>query len=186
MWRLTIVFRSLILLLPLSGILYWFGLNFRLMPTPGSFQVEAGRRVYENSGCPVCHSRFVRNSVTDIVRYLPDVYLKKDFSPAAGFDRFGQGRLDFFSRRIGPDLEYLPVTSANFDFLENYLKNPRAYYPGSMMPSYDRLFREKLTRDEISFARGSRNSDVGFETMTRGQALLAYLKEFSRNEMYRN
>lgn len=164
----------------------WYFLFFMALdPKPGfqavSSPANAGRRVYEKSGCPACHTRFVRNTVADMIRFRPDDYLKADISPATGLLKFQSRNPDVFSRRIGPDLEYLTASSTNDEFLMNYIKNPQAVFKHSVMPAYAALFHEKLTDDEIFFASGTQKNKVAFEKYTRGEALMDYLKGTSEN-----
>ncbi|MDH4263284.1 MAG: cbb3-type cytochrome c oxidase subunit II [Spirochaetia bacterium] len=174
-----IVLWSIIMLLPML----YFTFLFTKVPLPSNNAlVNVGRRVYEKSGCPVCHSRFVRSTMSDMVRFLPDNYLNFDTTKFNALRRFQNHRLDMFSSRIGSDLEYLTLSSTNDIFLEQYLKNPGAFNNNTLMPKYEHLFYEKLSQDEILFALGSLKNNVGIEkyidNYTRGEALIYYLKEY--------
>ena len=141
--------------------------------------MRAGHRVYENSGCPSCHSAFLRNNISDLARFLPENYNQVNVSREAYQQRFNTANLDFFTRRIGPDLEYTSDALNNFDFMIDYIKNPRRYNNESIMPGFSDLFNQKLTRDEISFAVGRNKSQSALNLYTRGDVLIYYIKQSS-------
>lgn len=173
---LAVFFWSIFLLSPMIYFLSRSKENSPLNPI-----VLAGRRVYENSGCPACHTRFLRKNVAEMARYTPDDYFKIDVTPAASQQRFNSNQLDMFTRRIGPDLEFPSDVWDDPVFLESYLKNPRRMYKHSIMPGYAHLFNEKLTADEILFASRSLKNKPDLGMYLRGQALISYLRETPKN-----
>jgi cytochrome c oxidase cbb3-type subunit 2 len=100
-----------------------------------------GREVYIANGCVYCHSQQPRD---------------RNFGPDA---ERGWGRAsvpgDYFydkphllgSMRTGPDLFNIGVRQPSKDWHLGHLYQPRAYVPGSIMPSYPFLFEIKDKAD---------------------------------------
>ncbi|WP_411881588.1 cbb3-type cytochrome c oxidase subunit II [Polaromonas sp. YR568] len=103
-----------------------------------------GREVYIANGCVYCHSQQPRD---------------RNFGPDA---ERGWGRAsvpgDYFydkphllgSMRTGPDLFNIGVRQPSKDWHLGHLYQPRAYVPGSIMPSYPYLFVVKDAKDAES------------------------------------
>ena len=104
-----------------------------------------GREVYIANGCVYCHSQQPRD---------------RSFGPDA---ERGWGRVsvpgDYYydnphllgSMRTGPDLFNIGVRQPSMDWNLGHLYQPRAYVPGSIMPSYPYLFeiKDKADPDEV-------------------------------------
>jgi cytochrome c oxidase cbb3-type subunit 2 len=100
-----------------------------------------GREVYIKNGCIYCHSQQPRDKAQ-----APD-------------DKRGWGRAsvaaDYFydkphllgTMRTGPDLFNIGARQPSADWHLGHLYQPRAYTPGSIMPSYPYLFETKETPD---------------------------------------
>jgi cytochrome c oxidase cbb3-type subunit 2 len=100
-----------------------------------------GRQVYIANGCMYCHSQQPR---------------ARNFGPDA---TRGWGRAsvpgDYFydkphllgSMRTGPDLFNIGVRQPSKDWNLGHLYQPRAYVPGSIMPSYPYLFETKAAAE---------------------------------------
>ena len=171
-------FWCLVVIFPL---MYFIFKNSRESIIRGNSLVDIGRQVYEDSGCPVCHTMFMRNTVEEVIRFLPDDYLKWDTSTIAEMQRFRRRKLDMSGRRIGPDLENLSVSMRNDFYLENYIKDPFRLNKHSVMPAYENLFKELLDRDEWNYFHGDMRKKESFGKITKGDALVHYLKEVSGN-----
>ncbi|MDO5608398.1 MAG: cytochrome-c oxidase, cbb3-type subunit I [Capnocytophaga sp.] len=98
-----------------------------------------GRDLYIREGCVGCHSQMVRPFRSEVERY-------GEYSKAGEFiyDRpFLWG-----SRRTGPDLLRIGGKySDNWHF--NHMYDPQSTSPGSIMPAYPWLTRNKDDRDDI-------------------------------------
>ena len=104
-----------------------------------------GREVYIANGCVYCHSQQPRD---------------RSFGPDA---ERGWGRVsvpgDYYydnphllgSMRTGPDLFNIGVRQPSMDWNLGHLYQPRAYVPGSIMPSYPYMFevKDKADPDEV-------------------------------------
>ena len=109
---------------------------------------QRGRRVYIAEGCIHCHSQFVRPNSRDELMWGPYVAAEEILQqkpPLIGNRRHGPDLLNVGNRR-------------SIDWLKIHLIDPRATQPGSPMPSYAHLFRDK-----------------------RGDALVAYLKSLGQD-----
>lgn len=168
-----------VLLFFMPALYFLAAKNTAIAVFPRNSLAEAGRKVYENSGCVFCHSRVIRKSVPELVRYLPDEYYKLNLSPEIFFRIFSNDYADFTGRAIAPDLGYLPYSMKDELYIENYIKNPRAGNVASIMPAYSRLYREKLRADEIYSGWGSSFLHNGYdnnnENYSRGKALNSFL-----------
>lgn len=147
----------------------------------------AGRRVYLKEGCPECHTRFIRRSVADLIRYMPEYYYKIKTPVVLYKELFLKRQGDAFGHRIGPDLEFLPDWMFQSAFLEAYIKNPSRFHRNSIMPSYQGLFSEALYQGEygdkdLNGQAVDKDSIAGY---SRGQALLFYLRSNNFPRLYR-
>jgi len=90
----------------------------------------AGRHVYIKDSCNACHSQLVRPFKSETDRYG-----KYSLSGEYAYDRpFLWG-----SKRTGPDL----MRVGNYrttDWHEDHMRDPGAFVPGSIMPSYKHMF----------------------------------------------
>lgn len=98
-----------------------------------------GRDIYVREGCYTCHSQMIRQLVWETKRY-------GDFSVAQEsiFDRPFQ----WGSKRTGPDLARVGGKYPDRWHVE-HMMNPRATVPGSIMPSYPWLAKDKLDFEGI-------------------------------------
>jgi cytochrome c oxidase cbb3-type subunit I/II len=99
----------------------------------------AGRDIYVAEGCYNCHSQMIRPIFSETERY-------GEYSKAGEFvyDRPFQ----WGSRRIGPDLAREGGKQSNLWHLLHF-RDPEASTPGSIMPSYGHLERQRLNFDAI-------------------------------------
>jgi len=93
-----------------------------------SAAVARGRRVYIAEGCVHCHSQYVRPGTRD----------ESWWGPSRPLDRAEEPPL-VGSRRQGPDLLQVGNRRGAV-WQELHLRDPRAFNPGSRMPSYSYLF----------------------------------------------
>jgi len=97
----------------------------------------AGRHVYIKNSCNACHSQLVRPFKSETDRYG-----HYSLSGEYAYDRpFLWG-----SKRTGPDL----MRVGNYrttDWHENHMKDPAAVVPGSIMPAYGWMFKNKADVD---------------------------------------
>jgi len=96
----------------------------------------AGKEVYFQEGCAVCHTQQVRPIVTDVdlgVVSLYGDYVNEDTVPLG-------------LMRIGPDLMHVGSgdQTGSVVFLRGYLADPRSERPWSTMPSYGYLSEAEL------------------------------------------
>ncbi len=104
---------------------------------PYTEQQANGRAVYVSNGCVYCHSQQPR-----------DRNLAPDFSrgwgrPSVPADYVYDKPHVLGTMRTGPDLFNIGARQPSKDWHLGHLYQPRAYVPGSIMPSYPFLFRLK-------------------------------------------
>lgn len=114
-------------------------------PLPGSKPYTSaqarGRAVYVSNGCVYCHSQQprARSFGSDFARGWGRASVPADYH----YDRphlLG-------SMRTGPDLFNIGARQPSMDWHLGHLYQPRAYVPGSIMPSYPYLFEVKSAPD---------------------------------------
>ena len=110
----------------------------KLQPLPGlkpytSAQAR-GRAVYVANGCVYCHTQQPRdrNLAPDFTRGWGRASVPADYI-------YDKPHL-LGSMRTGPDLFNIGVRQPSKDWHLGHLYQPRAYVPGSIMPSYPYLF----------------------------------------------
>ncbi len=93
-----------------------------------------GRDVYVREGCYVCHSQLIRPMVAEQLRYG-----KVSQAAEYVYDRPFQ----WGSRRIGPDIHRV---GGKYNHMWHYrhMLNPRDVTPGSIMPNYPWLYKNKI------------------------------------------
>ncbi|MEC7277594.1 MAG: cytochrome-c oxidase, cbb3-type subunit I [Bdellovibrionota bacterium] len=93
-----------------------------------------GRDVYVREGCYVCHSQLIRPMVAEQLRYG-----KVSQAAEYVYDRPFQ----WGSRRIGPDVHRV---GGKYNHMWHYrhMLNPRDVTPGSIMPNYPWLYKNKI------------------------------------------
>lgn len=104
-----------------------------------------GREVYIANGCVYCHSQQPRAKA-----FAPDFSRGWGRATVAGDYAYDQPHL-LGSMRTGPDLMNIGVRQPSMDWNLGHLYQPRAYVPGSIMPSYPFLFevKDKADPDEV-------------------------------------
>ncbi|WP_372525685.1 cbb3-type cytochrome c oxidase subunit II [Piscinibacter sp.] len=107
----------------------------------GSAQLR-GRAVYIANGCVYCHSQQPRdrNFGPDLARGWGRASVPADYV-------YDKPHL-LGSMRTGPDLFNIGVRQPSKDWHLGHLYQPRAYVPGSIMPSYPYLFSIKDAAEE--------------------------------------
>lgn len=107
--------------------------------TPYTPLEVAGRDIYIREGCYLCHSQMVRPMRAEILRYG-----EWTRAPEYKYDRpFLLG-----SRRMGPDLQRLGGKYPDAWHYE-HMRDPRSTSPGSVMPPYSWLHRDRIDPEDI-------------------------------------
>jgi cytochrome c oxidase cbb3-type subunit 2 len=97
----------------------------------------AGRQVYIKNSCNACHSQLIRPFKSETDRYG-----HYSLSGEYAYDRpFLWG-----SKRIGPDLHRVGNYRTT-DWHENHMKDPAGVVPGSIMPAFTWMFKNKADID---------------------------------------
>jgi cytochrome c oxidase cbb3-type subunit 2 len=134
------------LALATAGLVVLPFIQLKAVPPPAGLKPYTsaqlrGREVYIKNGCIYCHSQQPRDK-----KQAPD-------------DTRGWGRAsvaaDYYydkphllgTMRTGPDLFNIGVRQPSADWHLGHLYQPRAYTPGSIMPSYPFLFEAKEKPD---------------------------------------
>ena len=110
-------------------------------PPPGlkpytAKQLE-GRQVYIANGCVYCHSQQPRD-----ISLAPDAKRGWGRASVAGDYAYDTPHL-LGTMRTGPDLLNIGARQPSKDWHLGHLYHPRAYTPGSIMPSYPFLFERR-------------------------------------------
>lgn len=100
-----------------------------------------GREVYIKNGCIYCHSQQPRDK-----SQAPDDKRGWGRASVAGDYSYDKPHL-LGTSRTGPDLFNIGARQPSQDWHLGHLYQPRAYSPGSIMPSYPFLFEEKEKPD---------------------------------------
>lgn len=101
---------------------------------PYNAQELAGRQVYIANGCVYCHSQQPRDS-----KLAPDAKRGWGRASVAGDYAYDTPHL-LGTMRTGPDLLNIGARQPSVDWHLGHLYQPRAYTPGSTMPSYPFMF----------------------------------------------
>jgi cytochrome c oxidase cbb3-type subunit 2 len=116
-----------------------------LPPSPGlepyTSQELRGRQQYIENGCVYCHTQQPRAQAQ-----APDFKRGWGRAPVAG-DYFYDSPHLLGTMRTGPDLLNIGARQPSADWHLGHLYQPRAYAPGSIMPSYPYLFEFKEKAD---------------------------------------
>jgi len=96
-----------------------------------------GRQVYVANGCVYCHSQQPRDR-----NFGPDAQRGWGRAAVPGDYYYDKPHL-LGSMRTGPDLFNIGARQPSKDWQLGHLYQPRAYVPGSIMPSYPFLFDVK-------------------------------------------
>jgi len=108
--------------------------------TPYSALEVAGRDIYIREGCYLCHSQMVRPMRSEILRY-------GDWSRSAEYQYDRPFLLG--SRRLGPDLQREGGKYPDAWHYE-HMRDPRSTSPGSIMPVYPWLHRNKVDAADVT------------------------------------
>jgi cytochrome c oxidase cbb3-type subunit I/II len=108
--------------------------------TPYTPLEVAGRDIYTREGCYLCHSQMIRPMRAEILRY-------GDWTRAAEYQYDRPFLLG--SRRLGPDLQRVGQKYPDAWHYE-HMRDPRATSPGSVMPTYAWLLRDKVDAADIA------------------------------------
>jgi cytochrome c oxidase cbb3-type subunit 2 len=103
-----------------------------------------GREVYIANGCIYCHSQQPRDR-----NFGPDAERGWGRASVPGDYTYDKPHL-LGSMRTGPDLFNIGARQPSKDWQLGHLYQPRAYSPGSIMPSYPYLFTVKDAKDAES------------------------------------
>lgn len=152
-------------------------------PSPGlkpySSAELRGREVYIANGCVYCHSQQPRAKA-----YAPDFSRGWGRATVAGDYAYDQPHL-LGTMRTGPDLMNIGVRQPGQQWHFGHLYQPRAYMPGSIMPSYPFLFEAKLEadRDDVVVNLPPGQAPVGQVVVARPEAvdLVNYLLSLNRS-----
>ena len=107
--------------------------------TPYTPLEVAGRDIYVREGCYLCHSQMIRPMRAEILRYGP-------WTRAAEYQYDRPFLLG--SRRLGPDLQRQGGKYPDAWHYE-HMRDPRSTSPGSVMPPYPWLLRDKIDPADI-------------------------------------
>ena len=108
--------------------------------TPYTPLEVAGRDIYIREGCYLCHSQMVRPMRAEILRYGP-------WTRAAEYQYDRPFLLG--SRRLGPDLQREGGKYPDAWHYE-HMRDPRSTSPGSVMPPYPWLHRDKFETSDVA------------------------------------
>ncbi|MFO7171602.1 MAG: cbb3-type cytochrome c oxidase subunit II [Bacillota bacterium] len=97
-----------------------------------------GKQIYQREGCFYCHTQQVRTIPNDAAFQGPN---KRPSRPS---DYANDNPVLLGTERTGPDLKFVGDRLPSKDWHIGHLKNPRAYDPRSIMPSYAHLPEEEL------------------------------------------
>jgi cytochrome c oxidase cbb3-type subunit I/II len=107
--------------------------------TPYTPLEVAGRDIYVREGCYTCHSQMIRPMRAEVLRY-------------GEWTRAGEYAYDhpfqLGSRRIGPDLQRVGGKYPDAWHYE-HMRDPRSTSPGSVMPPYSWLLRQRYDAADI-------------------------------------
>lgn len=132
---------------------------------PYSSQELRGRTVYMANGCIACHTQQPSTTGAGIA----DAQRGWGRASVAGDYHYDEPPL-LGTMRTGPDLFNIGVRQPSADWHLGHLFQPRAYVPGSIMPSYPFLFEVK---NEGSAAKGERIVALPPGTVPLGKTVVA-------------
>lgn len=97
-----------------------------------------GKEIYQREGCFYCHTQQVRTLPNDTAFQGPN---KRPSRPS---DYANDNPVLLGTQRTGPDLKFVGDRLTSKDWHIGHLKDPRAYDPRSIMPSFAHLPDEEL------------------------------------------
>jgi cytochrome c oxidase cbb3-type subunit II len=140
-----------------------------------------GREVYIANGCVYCHTQQPRAQ-----GFAPD--LARGWGRATVAADYAYDRPHLLgTMRTGPDLMNVGVRQPSEQWHLGHLYQPRAYVPGSIMPSYPYLFAVKssdeVASDEVLVQLPPGQSPPGKVVVARQEALdlVRYLQSLDRS-----
>lgn len=138
-----------------------------------------GREVYIANGCVYCHSQQPRAKA-----FAPDYSRGWGRATVAGDYAYDQPHL-LGTMRTGPDLMNIGVRQPSEQWHLGHLYQPRAYMPGSIMPSYPFLFeaKAKADKDDVLVNLPQGTAPAGQVVVASPQAvdLVKYLQSLNRS-----
>lgn len=138
-----------------------------------------GRAVYIANGCVYCHSQQPRAK-----GFAPDFARGWGRATVAGDYAYDQPHL-LGTMRTGPDLMNIGVRQPSEQWHLGHLYQPRAYMPGSIMPSYPFLFeaKAKADKDDVLVNLPQGTAPAGQVVVASPQAvdLVKYLQSLNRS-----
>jgi cytochrome c oxidase cbb3-type subunit 2 len=152
-------------------------------PAPGlkpySSAELRGREVYIANGCVYCHSQQPRTKA-----FAPDFSRGWGRATVAGDYAYDKPHL-LGTMRTGPDLMNIGVRQPSEQWHLGHLYQPRAYTPGSNMPSFPYLFepKDKADKDEVLVNLPEGRAPTGKVIVARPEALdlVKYLLSLDRS-----
>jgi len=148
---------------------------------PYTEQQLRGRQVYIENGCIACHSQQPRTRAQ-----APDFQRGWGRAPVAADYYYDQPVL-LGTMRTGPDLFNIGARQPSEDWQLGHLYQPRAYVPGSIMPSFPYLFEVKpadqVEAGEVKVQLPADQIPVGKVIVARPAALdlVRYLQSLNRS-----
>lgn len=137
-----------------------------------------GREVYIKNGCVYCHSQQPRAK-----NFAPDFKRGWGRASVAGDYAYDTPHL-LGTMRTGPDLLNIGSRQPSEQWQLGHLYQPRAYVPGSIMPSYPYLFEVKSevssTDVQVSLPKEWQPSTGVVVPKQEASDLVAYLKALDR------
>jgi cytochrome c oxidase cbb3-type subunit 2 len=137
-----------------------------------------GRAQYISHGCIACHSQQPRSR-----NFAPDAQRGWGRASVAADYAYDQPHL-LGTMRTGPDLMNIGARQPSEEWQLGHLYQPRAYVPGSIMPSYKFLFEHKAEPDkrDVVVRLPPGHGPVGKQVVATPEALdlVAYLKALDR------
>ena len=158
-------------------------LTVRDVPAPAGLKPYSasqwrGRQVYVSNGCAYCHSQQPR------ARSLAPDTARGWGRPSVAGDYAHDTPHLLGTMRTGPDLLNIGARQPSVQWHLGHLFQPRAYVPGSVMPSYPYLFELKERPDggdvEVQLPPGTTPRGRKVVASTGALELVAYLKSLDR------
>jgi len=154
-----------------------------VLPVPGLKPYTSaelrGREVYIANGCVYCHSQQPRAKA-----FAPDFSRGWGRATVAGDYAYDQPHL-LGTMRTGPDLMNIGVRQPSEQWHLGHLYQPRAYMPGSIMPSYPFLFEAKAKADKddgvVNLPQGSAPAGQVVVASPQAVDLVKYLQSLNRS-----
>lgn len=138
-----------------------------------------GRAVYIANGCVYCHTQQPRAK-----NFAPDFSRGWGRATVAGDYAYDQPHL-LGTMRTGPDLMNIGVRQPSEQWHLGHLYQPRAYVPGSIMPSYPYLFETKAKADKgevvVNLPPGTTPADQVVVARPEVLDLVRYMQSLNRS-----